>query len=193
MNDECVVVIYYLVESELFDEMLSCEVVLFVEFCLGMVVIYFGSVEMLLCSVVLVEDLCGDDGYDECGDVILQLQWLEVKFDLMMVLLGCLVCQQIQDLFLCLLCWFWCGICLELGVCSGVSFGVFGVICLQLCDWLFDYIDLLVVVLVEVVNGLGVYYFWLCFEGLSDGLEMVLECYLFCLYCCQIVEVCCLC
>lgn len=67
-----IMLLYYFVESELFDEMFSCELVLLVEFQVGSVVGCISGVEGLLCSLVLVEDSCVDE-YDECNEVILQL------------------------------------------------------------------------------------------------------------------------
>jgi hypothetical protein len=180
--------IHHPAESELFDETLSCEVALPAEFRLGSAVIRPGSAETLLRSVALVEDSRGDDGHDERGEATLQLQRLEAKLDLTMVLLGRLVRQQTQDLPLRPLRWSRRGIRLELGVRSGANPGALGVIRLQPCDWLPDHIDLPVAALAEAANGSGAYFLWLRFEGLSDGLEMALERHLFRLHRRQIAE-----
>ncbi|HBZ46747.1 MAG TPA: hypothetical protein DEO93_05610, partial [Stenotrophomonas sp.] len=90
--------IHHPAESELFDETLSCDVALPAEFRLGSSVIRPGSAETLLRSVALVEDSRGDDGHDDRGESSAQLQRLEAKLDLTMVLLGRLVRQSAQDL-----------------------------------------------------------------------------------------------
>lgn len=180
--------IHHPAESELFDETLSCELALPAEFRLGSAVIRPGSAETLLRSVALVEDSRGDDGHDDRGESTLQLQRLEAKLDLTMVLLGRLVRNSAQDLPLRPLRWSRRGIRLELGARTGAAAGSLGVIRLQPCDWLPDHIDLPVAVLAESANGAGAHYLWLRFEALSDGLEMALERHLFRLHRRQIAE-----
>ena len=116
------------------------------------------------------------------------LSRLEAKLDLVMVLLGRLVRQSVQDLPLRPLRWSRRGIRLEQGSRSGAAPGSMGVIRLQPCDWLPDHIDLPVVIVAEAANGSGAHYLWLSFEGLSDALEMALERHLFRLHRRQIAE-----
>jgi hypothetical protein len=188
MNELRTSAIHHPAESELFDETLSCEVALPAEFRIGSVVIRPGTAETLLRSVALVEDARGDDGHDDRSDATLQVQRLEAKLDLVMVLLGRLVRQSAQDLPLRPLRWSRRGIRLEQGSRSGAAPGSMGVIRLQPCDWLPDHIDLPVVIVAEAANGSGAHYLWLRFEGLSDALEMALERHLFRLHRRQIAE-----
>ncbi|KAB7633162.1 MULTISPECIES: PilZ domain-containing protein [Stenotrophomonas] len=180
--------IHHPAESELFDETLSCELALPAEYRIGSAVIRPGTAETLLRSVALVEDARGDDGHDDRSDATLQVQRLEAKLDLVMVLLGRLVRQSSQDLPLRPLRWSRRGIRLEQGARSGAAPGSMGVIRLQPCDWLPDHIDLPVVIVAEAANGAGAHYLWLRFEGLSDALEMALERHLFRLHRRQIAE-----
>lgn len=188
MTDLRTSAIHHPAESELFDETLSCEVALPAEFRIGSAVIRPGTAETLLRSVALVEDARGDDGHDDRSDATLQVQRLEAKLDLVMVLLGRLVRQTTQDLPLRPLRWSRRGIRLEQGTRSGAAPGSMGVIRLQPCDWLPDHIDLPVVIVAEAANGSGAHYLWLRFEGLSDALEMALERHLFRLHRRQIAE-----
>jgi len=188
MTDLRTSAIHHPAESELFDETLSCEVALPAEFRIGSAVIRPGTAETLLRSVALVEDARGDDGHDDRSDATLQVQRLEAKLDLVMVLLGRLVRQTTQDLPLRPLRWSRRGIRLEQGTRSGATPGSMGVIRLQPCDWLPDHIDLPVVIAAEAANGSGAHYLWLRFEGLSDALEMALERHLFRLHRRQIAE-----
>ena len=188
MTDIRTSAIHHPAESELFDETLSCELALPAEFRIGSAVIRPGTAETLLRSVALVEDARGDDGHDDRSDATLQVQRLEAKLDLVMVLLGRLVRQSSQDLPLRPLRWSRRGIRLEQGARSGAAPGSMGVIRLQPCDWLPDHIDLPVVIVAEAANGAGAHYLWLRFEGLSDALEMALERHLFRLHRRQIAE-----
>jgi hypothetical protein len=188
MNELRTSAIHHPAESELFDETLSCEVALPAEFRIGSAVIRPGTAETLLRSVALVEDARGDDGHDDRSDATLQVQRLEAKLDLVMVLLGRLVRQSAQDLPLRPLRWSRRGIRLEQGSRSGAAPDSMGVIRLQPCDWLPDHIDLPVVIVAEAANGSGAHYLWLRFEGLSDALEMALERHLFRLHRRQIAE-----
>jgi len=188
MNDARPAAIHHPAESELFDETLSCEVALPAEFRLGSAVIRPGSAETLLRSVALVEDARSDDGHDDRGESSAQMQRLEAKLDLTMVLLGRLVRQSAQDLDLRPLRWSRRGIRLEQGARSGAAAGSLGVIRLQPCDWLPDHIDLPVAVLAEAATGAGAHFLWLRFEPMSDGLEMALERHLFRLHRRQIAQ-----
>ncbi|WP_447593478.1 PilZ domain-containing protein [Stenotrophomonas rhizophila] len=188
MNDARPAAIHHPAESELFDETLSCEVALPAEFRLGSAVIRPGSAETLLRSVALVEDARSDDGHDDRGESTAQMQRLEAKLDLTMVLLGRLVRQSAQDLNLRPLRWSRRGIRLEQGARSGAAAGSLGGIRLQPCDWLPDHIDLPVAVLAEAATGAGAHFLWLRFEPMSDGLEMALERHLFRLHRRQIAQ-----
>ncbi|MCC7635293.1 PilZ domain-containing protein [Stenotrophomonas rhizophila] len=179
--------IHHPAESELFDETLSCELALPAEFRLGSAVIRPGSAEMLLRSVALVEDSRGED-HDERGESSAQLQRLEAKLDLTMVLLGRLVRQSAQDLDLRPLRWSRRGIRLEQGLRTGAATGSLGLIRLQPCEWLPDHIDLPVAVLAEAATGAGAHFLWLRFEPMSDALEMALERHLFRLHRRQIAQ-----
>uniref|UniRef100_UPI00289CC7E0 PilZ domain-containing protein n=2 Tax=Lysobacteraceae TaxID=32033 RepID=UPI00289CC7E0 len=83
-------------ESELFDETLSCELALPAEFQAGSAVGRTSSAEGLLRSLALVEDSRADE-HEERSEASLQLQRLEAKVDLTMVLLGRLIRQQGQE------------------------------------------------------------------------------------------------
>lgn len=188
MNDIRPSAIHHPAESELFDETLSCEVALPAEFRLGSAVVRPGSAETLLRSVALVEDARSDDGHDDRGESTAQLQRLEAKLDLTMVLLGRLVRQSTQDLDLRPLRWSRRGIRLEQGARTGAAAGSLGVIRLQPCDWLPDHIDLPVAVLAEAATGAGAHFLWLRFEPMGDALEMALERHLFRLHRRQIAQ-----
>lgn len=188
MTDLRTSAIHHPAESELFDETLSCELALPAEFRIGSAVIRPGTAETLLRSVALVEDARGDDGHDDRSDATLQVQRLEAKLDLVMVLLGRLVRQTTQDLPLRPLRWSRRGIRLEQGTRSGATPGSMGVIRLQPCDWLPDHIDLPVEVIAEAADGGGGHYLWLRFHRLGDGLEMAMERHLFRLHRRQVAE-----
>ena len=122
-------------ESELFDETLSCELALPAEFQAGSAAGRTSSAEGLLRSLALVEDSRVDE-HDDRNEASLQLQRLEAKLDLAMVLLGRLVRQQGQELTLRPVRWSRRGIRLQLGPRSGASPGQAGVVRLQPSDWL---------------------------------------------------------
>lgn len=187
MSDQRPSDIHHPAESELFDETLSCDLALPAEFRLGSAVIRPGSAETLLRSVALVEDARVDDGHDERGDSA-QLQRLEAKLDLTMVLLGRLVRQSSQELDLRPLRWSRRGIRLELGTRTGAATGSLGVIRLQPCDWLPDHIDLPVSIQAEAASGAGSCFLWLRFQPMSEALEMALERHLFRLHRRQVAE-----
>ncbi|WP_367345864.1 PilZ domain-containing protein [Stenotrophomonas bentonitica] len=187
MSDQRPSDIHHPAESELFDETLSCDLALPAEFRLGSAVIRPGSAETLLRSVALVEDARVDDGHDERGDSA-QLQRLEAKLDLTMVLLGRLVRQSTQELDLRPLRWSRRGIRLQLGTRTGAPTGSLGVIRLQPCDWLPDHIDLPVSILAKAASGAGSCFLWLRFQPMSEALEMALERHLFRLHRRQVAE-----
>ncbi|KAA9001581.1 PilZ domain-containing protein [Stenotrophomonas cyclobalanopsidis] len=174
-------------ESELFDETLSCELAMPAEFQAGSAAGRTGSAEGLLRSLALVEDSRGDE-HDERSETSLQIQRLEAKLDLTMVLLGRLVRQQGQDLPLRPVRWSRRGIRLQLGPRSGALPGQAGVVRLQPSDWLPDNIDLPVDVIAETADGSGGHFLWLRFNRLGDGLEMAMERHLFRLHRRQVAE-----
>ncbi len=174
-------------ESELFDETLSCELALPAEFQAGSAAGRTSSAEGLLRSLALVEDSRGDE-HDERSESSLQIQRLEAKLDLTMLLLGRLVRQQGQDLPLRPVRWSRRGIRLQLGPRSGALPGQSGVVRLQPSDWLPDNIDLPVDVIAEAADGSGGHFLWLRFNRLGDGLEMAMERHLFRLHRRQVAE-----
>ncbi|MGV8958951.1 MAG: PilZ domain-containing protein [Stenotrophomonas sp.] len=179
MNDPAASPVHHPAETELFDDTLSCDISLPAEFALGSAAIRPGAAEMLLRSVALVEDSrSGDDG-EERGDSSLQLQRLEARLDLTLVLLGRLLRQSIDTLPLRPLRWSRRGLRLELGSRSGAQPGSQGVVRLQPSDWLPDTIELPVSVIAEAANGNGGYYLWLRLQAGGDALEMALERHLF--------------
>jgi len=174
-------------ESELFDETLSCELALPAEFQAGSAAGRTSGAEGLLRSLALVEDSRGEE-HDERSETSLQIQRLEAKLDLTMVLLGRLVRQQGQDLPLRPVRWSRRGIRLQLGPRSGALPGQAGVVRLQPSDWLPDNIDLPVDVVAEAADGSGGHFLWLRFNRLGDGLEMAMERHLFRLHRRQVAE-----
>lgn len=174
-------------ESELFDETLSCELALPAEFQAGSAFGRTSSAEGLLRSLALVEDSRVDE-HDERSEATLQIQRLEAKLDLTLVLLGRLVRQQGQDLPLRPLRWSRRGIRLQLGPRSGALPGQAGVVRLQPSEWLPDNIDLPVDVIAEAADGSGGHFLWLRFNRLGDGLEMAMERHLFRLHRRQVAE-----
>ena len=173
-------------ESELFDETLSCELALPAEFQAGSAAGRTSSAEGLLRSLALVEDSRVDE-HDERNEASLQLQRLEAKLDLTMVLLGRLVRQQGKELTLRPVRWSRRGIRLQLGPRS-VPASRAGVVRLQPSDWLPDHIDLPVEVVAEAADGSGGHFLWLRFQRLGDGLEMAMERHLFRLHRRQVAE-----
>ncbi|WP_305806510.1 PilZ domain-containing protein [Stenotrophomonas sp. YIM B06876] len=179
MNDPAASPVHHPAETELFDDTLSCDVSLPAEFAVGSAAIRPGAAEMLLRSVALVEDSrSGDDG-EERGDASLQLQRLEARLDLTLVLLGRLLRQSVDTLPLRPLRWSRRGLRLELGSRSGAPPGSHGVVRLQPSDWLPDTIELPVTVIAEAASGNGGYYLWLRLQAAGDALEMALERHLF--------------
>ncbi len=179
MNDPAASTVHHPAETELFDETLSCDVSLPAEFALGNAVTRPGAAEMMLRSVALVEDSRGADENEERGESSLQLQRLEARLDLTLVLLGRLLRQSSDLLPLRPVRWSRRGLRLELGTRSGAQAGSQGVVRLQPSDWLPDHIELPVTVLAEAANSNGGYHLWLRLQAPGDALEMALERHLF--------------
>lgn len=188
MNDLAASVIHHPAESELFDDTLSCDVLLPIEFTLGSTATRAGAAEMLLRSLALVEDSRGTEEGEERGDNSLQVQRLEARMDLLLVLMGRLLRQSTELIPLRPLRWSSRGLRLEIGQRSGAQPGNHGVVRLQPSDWLPDHIELPVVVLAEGANASGGYYLWLRLHAAGDALEMALERHLFRLHRRQIAE-----
>jgi len=178
MNDPAAPAIHHPAESALFDETLSCDLDLPVEFLRGSGGARTAMAEQLLRSIALVEDGRGDDK-DERGETNVAQLRIEAKLDLVLVMVGRLMRQQGEPLPLRPLRWSRRGIRLQLGPRSGAAVGSQGVVRLQPSDWLPDHVDLPVQVLAEAADGGGGHFLWLRFDDLGDGLEMAMERHLF--------------
>ncbi|MFC6842167.1 PilZ domain-containing protein [Xanthomonas theicola] len=179
--------VHHPAEAELFHDTLSCELALPADFTLGNGSGRFGAGEALLRGLTQIEDLRSEDGTEERGELPLQLQRMDAKLDLMLVLLGRLTRQHEDALPLRPLRWSHRGLRLELGSRSGAAPGAAGLLRLQPSDWLPDHLELPVKVLAEAVAGSG-FYLWLRFETLPPGLEEALERHLFRLHRRQIAD-----
>ncbi len=174
-------------EHALFDDTLGCDVTLPVLFAAGKAVTRPGSAEMLLRSVALVEDSRSSDDGDERSDGSAQLQRLEARMDLALVLLGRLLQQSSPGLPQRTLRWSRHGLRLDLEQATGLSPGVQGVVQLQPADWLPDHIELPATLLAEQPHADGSQV-WLRFTGLSDNLNAAVERHLFRLHRRQIAD-----
>jgi len=188
MNTPGASVVHHPAETELFEDTLSCDVALPAAFEPGSTAVRAGATEMLLRSVALVEDSHGNDDGDERGDGSQQLQRLEARMDLTLVLLGRLLRQSMQTLPLRPVRWSRRGLRLELGQRTGVNPGTAGIVRLQPADWLPDNIELPVQVLGEATSGNGGIYLWLRLQATGDALEAALERHLFRLHRRQIAD-----
>src|SRR5690606_18441515 len=101
----------------------------------GAVVRRPGSTEMLLRSVALVEDSRGGDEGEERTDSTAQLQRLEARLDLTLVLLGRLLQQSTPALPPCPLRWSRRGLRLDSSHGFAVAADTHGVIRLQPAEW----------------------------------------------------------
>lgn len=187
MNDPATPQVQHPAETELFDDTLSCDVVLPAEWVQGDFAVRPGAAEMLLRSVTLVEESRGDDS-EERGDTGPQLQRLEARMDLLLVLMGRLLRESSQPLPLHPLRWSRRGLRLQLEQPSGASPGSHGLVRLQPSDWLPDHIELPVTVLAEAVNSAGSCYLWLRLHAPGETLEIALERHLFRLHRRQIAD-----
>jgi hypothetical protein len=174
-------------ETELFADTLSCDIALPATFEADAKVRRPGSAEMLLRSVALVEDSRGTDDGEERFDGGAQLQRLEARLDLTLVLLGRLLQQSTPALPTCNLKWSRLGLRLDSPHSAGVAADTTGVIRLQPADWLPDHIELPVQVIAEQESD-GVYHLWLRLHSASDALVAAVERHLFRLHRRQIAE-----
>ncbi len=174
-------------ETELFADTLACDITLPATFDAGAVVRRPGSTEMLLRSVALVEDSRGGDEGEERTDSSAQLQRLEARLDLTLVLLGRLLQQSTPALPPCPLRWSRRGLRLDSSHGFTVAADTRGVIRLQPAEWLPDHIELPVQVLAEE-NLAGTFHLWLRLQPGSEALNTALERHLFRLHRRQVAE-----
>ena len=179
MSDPAASAIHHPAETELFADTLSCDVALPAEFVLGSSAPPAQAAEGLLRSLALVEDSRGAEDNEERNETNQQIQRLEARLDLALMMLGKLLRQSTPALPLRPLRWSPRGLRLELGQRSGATAGSQGVIRLQPSEWLPDLIELPVQVLAEADSGNGGYHLWLRVEAGSDALQMALERHLF--------------
>ncbi|WP_369938768.1 PilZ domain-containing protein [Xanthomonas medicagonis] len=179
--------VHHPAEADLFHDTLSCELALPADFKLGNGAGRFGAAEALLRGLAQVEDLRSDEGSEDRSDLPLQLQRMDAKLDLMLVLLGRLARQNEDGLPLRPLRWSRNGVRLELGSRSNAPSGAAGLLRLQPSDWLPDYLELPVRVLAEAAAA-GSFHLWLRFETQPPGLQEALERHLFRLHRRQIAD-----
>lgn len=165
-------------EAELFDDTLSCDLALPVAFEAGATVQRPGASEMLLRSVALVEDSRSSDDADERTDASVQMQRLEARLDLTLVLLGRLLQQSSQALPMHSLRWSRHGLRIDLPHSIDIAPGTTGVVRLQPAEWLPDHIELPVVVLAQAGTAGGAR-LWLRLRETSDAFASALERHLF--------------
>lgn len=174
-------------ETGLFADTLVCDITLPATFEAGARVRRPGNTEMLLRSVALVEDSRGGDEGEERVDSSAQLQRLEARLDLALVMLGRLLQQSAPALPPCPLRWSRRGLRLDAPQGFAVAAGTGGVIRLQPAEWLPDHIELPVRVLAEA-NLAGTFHLWLQLHSDSDALTAALERHLFRLHRRQVAE-----
>lgn len=174
-------------ELELFDDTLSCDVVVPVKFEANQSVQRPGTSEMLLRSVAMVEDSRGSEDNDERTESSAQLQRLEARLDLALVLLGRLMQQSIGTLPVHPVRWSRHGLRITLDQASGAQPGTAGVVKLQPAEWLPDTIELPVVVLAELAADQRAY-LWLRVHNVGDALASAIERHLFRLHRRQIAD-----
>ena len=174
-------------ETELFNDTLSCELSLPAVFEANTKVRRPGSAEMLLRSIALVEDARNVDDSDERNDNSLQLQRLEARLDLTLVLLGRLLQREAPSAPATKLRWSRHGLRLQREQLGGFAAGTPGVVNLQPAEWLPDAIELPVVVLAEVDTTHGAQ-LWLRLDTHNDALLAAVERHLFRLHRKQIAD-----
>lgn len=174
-------------ETELFDDTLSCELSLPAVFEAGAKVKRPGSAEMLLRSIALVEDARNVDDSDERNDNSLQLQRLEARLDLTLVLLGRLLQREAPPAATTQLRWSRHGLRLQREQLGGFTAGTAGVVSLQPAEWLPDAIELPVVVLAEADTAQATQ-LWLRLDTQNDALLAAVERHLFRLHRKQIAD-----
>ncbi len=175
-------------DGELFDESISCDLDLPVEFRVGSNAGRAGAAESLLRNLAQIEDLRSDDASEDRADLPMLVQRMDAKLDLMLMLVGRLVRQSNGSLPLRPVRWSRRGMRLENGTRLGSAPGTAGVVCLQPSEWLPERIELPVLVISEAANGSGGFFLWLRFTELGAGLEMALERHLFRLHRRQVAE-----
>lgn len=188
MNAPDACIVNHPAETELFGDCLFCDVALPAAFEPGNMATRPGVAEMLLRSVAMVEDSRNEDGDERGNDASQQLQRLEARMDLTLVLLGRLLRQSTPALPLRPVRWSRKGLRLELGQRTGAHAGNAGIARLQPADWLPDHIELQVRVLGEAATGNGGFFLWLRLQNGGDALETALERHLFRLHRRQVAE-----
>lgn len=176
-----------LAEIQLFDDTLSCDVELPVAFIPGASITRPGASEMLLRSVALVEDSRSAEDGEERSDTTAQLQRLEARMDLALVLLGRLLQHASPALPGCAVRWSRRGLRLDTRQATGLAPGTAGLIRLQPAEWLPDHVELPAVVLAEAATADGSR-LWLGQQAVSEPLAAALERHLFRLHRRQIAD-----
>jgi len=180
--------IHHAAEQQLFDETLSCELTLPVEFRPGAMPPRAGAAEALLRALAQVEDTRTEDSLEERGELPQAVQRMEAKLDLMLGLLGRLARQSQPSLPVRPVRWSRLGMRLECDAPSGLAPGAAGVLALQPGDWLPEAVELPARVLAEAASGTGGGFLWLRFDELAPGLEAAVERHLFRLHRRQVAE-----
>ncbi|WDS36841.1 PilZ domain-containing protein [Pseudoxanthomonas sp.] len=175
-------------DAELFHDAITCDLPLPAEFQAGSVSPRPGLAESTLRSIAQIEDLRSDDLREERSEQPLQVQRVEAKLDLLLVMVGRLARKSEGSLPLRPVRWSRRGIRLETGARSGAFAGAAGLVRLQPCDWLPEHIELPVILLTESETGTGSFFLWLRFAALAPGLEEVLERHLFRLHRRQVAD-----
>lgn len=179
MNDPSASVVHHPAETELFEDTLSCDLAMPAEFTLGTGVVRPGAAESLLRSVALIEDSRGSEENEERSESNLQIQRLEARLDVALMLLGKLVRQQSDALPVRPVRWSKRGLRLEVGAQHAATVGNQGIVRLQPSDWLPDCVELPATLLAVASNGQGANYLWLRHEFQGDAIEMAVERHLF--------------
>jgi len=180
--------ILHAAESQLFDDTLSCELSLPADFRIGNAPARQSAAEAVLRGLAQVEELRGEDGLDERGELPLIVQRMDAKLDLMLALLGRMARQGHDALPLRPVRWSRRGMRLETGQRCGAPTASAGVLSLQPGEWLPETIELPVSVLAEAASGTGGCFLWLRFDALDPGLETALERHLFRLHRRQVAD-----
>jgi len=175
-------------EAQLFNDTLSCDLVLPARFVAGADVARPGASEMLLRSVAMVEDSRTADDGEERAEGSVQLQRLEAKMDLALMLLGRLLHQAGSALPASPARWSHRGLRLDAEQAAGLSPGTTGVVQLQPAEWLPDHVELPAVVLAQTTLQNGSSRLWLQQLPASDALASAVDRHLFRLHRRQIAD-----
>lgn len=175
-------------DTQLFDQTLSCDLVLPVAFEPGTEPAAAAQAESLLLSLAQVEDLRGEDALDDKKESSAAMQRVDAKLDLILALLGRLARQSMRMPPPRALRWSARGLRLELPAASGIAPGTAGMAALQVSDWLPDRLELPATVLGEAELAPRRHALWLAFPSLTAGLEEALDRHLFRLHRRQIAE-----